>query len=231
MARQYPDDWKKAWQLLKAKWDKDDPCPEGVLKDFNIDARLNGGHIVLGLLWGKGDFNKTLDISTRAGQDSDCNPSSAAGVLGVMLGYDKIPDEWKSGIAAIADKKFQFTDYSFSTIVDSTLKRTFKVVESVGGKVTDSEIIVPFQQPKAPKLEQWNPGVPDKLVQIDDPAWQWKGNWSDETTQRLHGEKQNRRDRQGRQWRGRGSSTDVRRRCRVPRRPDVAGRRPRGYLS
>ena len=179
--KQDPDDWRKAWQMLKEKWDKDDPCPEGVLKDFNIDARLNGGHILLGLLWGKGDFNQTLDISTRAGQDSDCNPSSAAGVLGVMLGYDRIPDVWKSGIAAIADKKFQFTDYSFSTIVDSTLKRAFKVVQSVGGKVTDSEIIVPLQQPKAPKLEQWNPGVPEKLVQFNDPAWQWKGNWNDET--------------------------------------------------
>jgi hypothetical protein len=69
----YPEDWKIAWQMLKDKWDKDDPCPEGAMKDFNIDARLNGGHIVLGLLWGKGDFDQTLDISTRAGQDSDCN--------------------------------------------------------------------------------------------------------------------------------------------------------------
>ncbi|HKC86233.1 MAG TPA: ADP-ribosylglycohydrolase family protein [Blastocatellia bacterium] len=72
--KQYPDDWKKAWRMLKDKWDRDDPCPEGAMKDFNIYARLNGSHIVLGLLWGKGDFDKTLDISTRAGQDSDCNP-------------------------------------------------------------------------------------------------------------------------------------------------------------
>jgi hypothetical protein len=65
----------------------------------------------------------------------------------------KNPDRWKSGIAAIADKKFRFTDYSFNTIVYSTLKRAHKVVESVGGKVTESEIIVPAQQPKAPKRE------------------------------------------------------------------------------
>lgn len=175
--KQYPDDWKKAWQRLKDQWDKDDPCPEGAMRDFNIDARLNGGHIVLGLLWGNGDFDQTLDISTRAGQDSDCNPSSAIGVLGVMIGYDRIPDQWKSGLAAIADKKFQFTDYSFNSIVDSTLKRAHKVVESVGGKITDNEITVPVQQPKAPKLEQWTPGIPARLVESNDPAWQWKGNW------------------------------------------------------
>lgn len=179
--QQYPDDWKKAWKLLTEKWDKDDPCPDGALAAFNIDARLNGGHIVLGLLWGNGDFNKTIDIATRAGQDSDCNPSSALGILGVMMGYDKIPDEWKSGIPAIADQKFQYTDYSFNSIVDSTIKRALKVVASVGGKVTDKEIIIPVQLAKAPKLEQWNPGIPDKFVPFNDSAWQWKGDWSDES--------------------------------------------------
>ena len=176
----YPNDWKKAWQELKDKWDKDDPCPEGAMKDFNIDARLNGGHIVLGLLWGNGDFDQTIDISTRAGQDSDCNPSSAIGILGVMVGYDKIPDRWKSGIAAIADKKFQFTDYSFNSIVDSTIKRAHKVIASVGGNVTDGEVSIPMQAPKAAKLEQWTPGIPDRFIESSDAAWQWKGNWRDE---------------------------------------------------
>ncbi|MBO0727389.1 MAG: ADP-ribosylglycohydrolase family protein, partial [Blastocatellia bacterium] len=121
--------WKKAWQMLKDEWDKDDPCTDGALSDFNIDARLNGGYIALGLLYGKGDFGKTLEISTRAGQDSDCNPSSAAGVLGVMLGYGAIPDRWKMGLAEIADKKFDYTNYSFNTIAASTLGRALKVIE------------------------------------------------------------------------------------------------------
>jgi hypothetical protein len=33
----------------------------------------------------------------------------------------------------------------------------------------------------APKLEQWNPGKPDRFAQFSDPAWQWNGNWLDET--------------------------------------------------
>ena len=39
------------------------------------------------------DFGKTIEIATRAGQDSDCNPASAGGILGVMLGYNAIPEE------------------------------------------------------------------------------------------------------------------------------------------
>ena len=42
-----------------------DPCPEGALKPFNIDAKLNGAYIALGLLYGDGDFGKTIEIATR----------------------------------------------------------------------------------------------------------------------------------------------------------------------
>lgn len=176
----HPDDWKKTWKLINDKWDKDDADADGSLRPFNINARLNGAFVVLGLLYGNGDFDKTIEISTRAGQDSDCNPSSAAGILGVIKGYDAIPDKWKSGIAAIADKKFDYTNYSFNSITDSTVKRALMVIKSVGGKVTDSEVVIPIQKPKPAKLEQWSPGIPDKLINFDDPAWQWKGAWTDE---------------------------------------------------
>jgi len=183
-SKQHPDDWKKTWQLIQDKWDRDDLCPDGALQAFNIDARLNGAYVALGLLYGAGDFTRTIDVATRAGQDSDCNPSSAAGVLGVMLGYNAIPDEWKSGIAAIADKKFDYTNYSFNTITGSTVQRALKVIAMAGGRITDTEVTIPHQEPKAPQLEQWNPGIPDKLVRFDDAAWRWTGAWVDATSSR-----------------------------------------------
>ncbi|HVG38968.1 MAG TPA: ADP-ribosylglycohydrolase family protein, partial [Pyrinomonadaceae bacterium] len=173
-------DWKKTWQLIQDKWDKDDPCSDGALNPFNIDARLNGAYIALGLLYGGGDFTKTLDITTRAGQDSDCNPSSAAGVLGVMLGYENIPAEWKAGLDQIADQKFDYTNYSFNSITESTLVRALKVIQGAGGKVVGDEITIPDQTPQPAKLEQWDMGIPDKLVGVKDSAWQWKGAWSEE---------------------------------------------------
>ncbi len=132
-------DWKKTWQLIKDKWDRDDLCPEGALQDFNIDARLNGAYVVLGLLYGGGDFSRTLDVATRAGQDSDCNPSSAAGILGTILGYSSIPDQWRSGIPAIAGTRFAYTRYSFDEIVASTMNRALAVVARAGGKVEGDE--------------------------------------------------------------------------------------------
>ncbi len=173
-----PDDWRKVWQAIEDRWDKDDPCPDGALAPFNIDAKLNGAYIALGLLFGGGDFQKTMEIATRCGQDSDCNPSSAAGVLGVMLGYSRIPDEFKSGIGRLADVKFEYTDYSFNSICDSTLKRALAVIRKNGGKVTDTEVVIPCQTPKPPKLEQWNPGIPARRVSAGDSAWTWGQGWT-----------------------------------------------------
>jgi hypothetical protein len=175
-----PADWRKTWQRIEEKWNRDDPCPDGALVPFNIDARINGAYVVLGLLYGDGDFGKTLEIATRAGQDSDCNPSSAAGILGVMLGYARIPDRWKAGIPALADTTFEFTRYSFNGIVASTLARAEKNIAAAGGTVTPQEVTVPVQAPKAPPLEQWDPGRPVARVELDQPAWSWKGAWTTE---------------------------------------------------
>jgi hypothetical protein len=176
---QNPDDWTRTWHLLEGKWDKDDLCPDGALAPFNIDAKLNGAYVALGLLYGRGDFAKTLEVSTRAGQDSDCNPSSAAGILGVMLGYGKIPEVWKAGIPALAGTRFAFTQYSFDEIVASTMARAQKVIVGAGGRVTATDAFVPGQEPQAPPLEQWRADVPRKRLSYAEPAWAWKGPFVD----------------------------------------------------
>ena len=170
-------DWKKTWQLLEDKWDKDDPCPDGALRPFNIDAALNGAYIALGLLYGKGDFDKTMEIAMRSGQDSDCNPSCAAGILGVMLGYQAIPAKWTAPLASIADTKFSYTDYSFNSIVESTIKRAKHVIEQEGGKVIAESCVIPVQAPAALKLEQFAPGKVVERIALNDARWKWQGAW------------------------------------------------------
>jgi hypothetical protein len=176
-SKQNPD-WKKTWQLIEDKWDRRDPCPDGALRPFNIDAKLNGAYIALGLLYGGNDFGKAMEISTRAGQDSDCNPSSAAGILGVMCGYKSIPDVWKGGIPAIADKKFAYTDFSFHTIVESNMKRAIALIEQTGGRREGEKLLIKPQKAIPPKLEIWDDyGSPVERVAAADPRWKWKGEW------------------------------------------------------
>ncbi len=177
--KQYPADWIKNWELLEQKWNRDEPCPEGALQPFNIDAKLNGAYIALGLLYGNGDFEKTIVISTRAGQDSDCNPSSAAGVLGVVYGYDAIPEKWKSGIAAISSKTFSFTNYTFPSIVDSTVKRATALVLKKGGQLDGQALVVNTEEPTPAKLEAWNDyGKPAERISASDARVKRAGAWA-----------------------------------------------------
>jgi len=177
---QYPDDWPAVWHLIDEKWNAREPCPAGALHPFNIDAKINGAYVALGLLYGGGDFYHTMEIATRAGQDSDCNPASALGVLGVVLGYRGIPEEFKSGIGAIADDKFSYTDYTFNTIVSSTMSRAIALIERNGGRVEGDSIIIPIQTPQPVRLELWDDyGSPVERIAVDDPRWTFTGDWEE----------------------------------------------------
>jgi len=178
--KKYPDDWRKTWQKLEDKWGNDDIC--GAMAPFNIDAKINGAYIVMGLIYGQGDWDKTLEITTRCGQDSDCNPSNAAGVLGIINGYSKIPAKWTAGITRIENSLFSHTDYSFKKVVDRTLDYAKTLINKNDGKVTDNVCYIKYQSPKPPKLEVSYPNLKASYAsKIDDAkVWTFKGNWTDD---------------------------------------------------
>ena len=151
---EYPNDWKKTWFEIERKWTEDIGCPDGVFVPFNIDATVNAAYVVLGLLYGEGDFTKTMEISTRAGQDSDCNPSSAGGILGAVIGYNKIPAYWKMGLTEAEPIDFKYTTMSLNDVYDIGYKHALKVIERNGGKTDGNNVVIKVQQPKAVKLEQ-----------------------------------------------------------------------------
>jgi hypothetical protein len=142
----YPNDWKQAWFEIEKKWSQDIGCPNGVFKPYNIDAKVNCAYVVLGLLYGKGDFNKSIDIATRSGQDSDCNPSTAGGIIGTMLGYSKIPEFWKKSMEEVMDRNFAYTDISINKVCIMGYDQAIKMIELNGGKVEGDNISIKTQQ-------------------------------------------------------------------------------------
>lgn len=151
---QYPDDWKRAWFEIQRKWAEDVGCAEGVFSAFNIDARLNAAYVVLGLLYGQGDMTRTIAIATRAGQDSDCNPASAAGILGVMLGYAKIPAFWRQGLADVEPLKFQYAGLSLNDAYDLSFKHAIELIRRNGGQVADDHVLIAVQPVSPVRVEQ-----------------------------------------------------------------------------
>jgi len=157
-----PNDWLKTWHLLQGKWGELDHCPEGYGKPFNIDAKLNGGYVVIGLLYGDGDFYKTMNLATRSGQDADCNAANAAGILGTLLGAHAIPAEyreplhntyWNKTLAALP------SSYEIDVLArDTALVGLDVLLANAGEAVSRGRKLVlriPYQEPLAPTtLEQ-----------------------------------------------------------------------------
>lgn len=162
--KQYPNDWQKTWQLIEEKY-QDNPdyrrfsCDKG---EFNIDAKINGAYIIMGLLYGDGDPDKTIVISTRCGQDSDCNPSNSGGILFTTIGFSNLPDRFISKINP--EGKFSHTPYNFPTLVEVCNRLVQQAVLRTGGRIEKDNsgreiFVIPVQKIKPTKLENcWEPG-------------------------------------------------------------------------
>jgi hypothetical protein len=151
--KECPNDWKITWQKIHDKWDNDIGCPHGVYNEFNIDAKINSAWILVGLLYGEKDFGKTTDISTRCGDDSDCNPANAGGILGTMLGYRNIPDYWKQGLAEVEPIDFKYTTISLNRAYEMSYRQALKVIKKNGGVVEGEKVAIKVQKPRPVRLE------------------------------------------------------------------------------
>lgn len=163
---QQPDDWQATWEKINQKYHLNPAYRRASCNDpkepFNIDAKLNGAYIVMGLLYGHRDPDQTIVIATRCGQDSDCNPSSAAGVLFTTIGLEKLPGRFTSALDR--DAVFSHTAYSFSRLVEVCEKLARDAVVQNGGRIEkgpEGEVFVipAVLSPTPSKLERcWEPG-------------------------------------------------------------------------
>lgn len=167
----YPDDWKQTWKLIEEKWSDDIGCPDGVDKPFDIDALINSAYIVTGLLYGDGDFSRTMEIATRCGQDSDCNPASAGGILGTLFGYSHIPEVYMPNLREVEDMDFAYTSISLNDAYQLSFKHSLDVIERNGGKVSGDKVSIICQKPEAVRYEESFTGhTPEYVGRVDKPV-------------------------------------------------------------
>jgi len=161
--RDNPDDWQAAWKRIDEKYHRNPAyrrasCDKG---DVNIDAKINGAYVVMGLLYGRRDPERTIAIATRCGLDSDCNPSSAAGVLFTTIGRKKLPERFTSALDST--RKFSHTPYTFPELVAVCESLARQAVPQAGGRIERDNggevFVIPMTPPRPSKLEQcWEPG-------------------------------------------------------------------------
>ena len=153
--------------MIEKRWGNEVGCPDGVFLPFNIDAKINCAYVVMGLLYGEKDFYKTIDIATRCGQDADCNPSTAAGVLGTMLGYSHIPDYWKAGLKQVEKDPFACTPISLEKIYELNYDLALRRIAQMGGNIDNKNVVIPFERPVTVRYEKsFNGHYPKEKINI-----------------------------------------------------------------
>lgn len=63
-----------------------------------FQAPANIGFVVIGLLYGEGDFKKSLICAINCGDDTDCTGATVGATLGIIGGTQIIPDDWREYI-------------------------------------------------------------------------------------------------------------------------------------
>ncbi|MBL7112949.1 MAG: ADP-ribosylglycohydrolase family protein [Bacteroidales bacterium] len=170
---QHPDNWVEAWTFINEKYNNDPGYRKfscSGMDAFNIDAKINGAYIVMGLLYGEGDIAKTTVISTRCGQDSDCNPANATGILCTTIGFENLPDDYKSALDY--ETRFSYTDYNVSELINVCAMLVRQAVERGGGKIETGDdgkeyFFIAVEEPVPGDLEQcWEPSETPEDVHL-----------------------------------------------------------------
>jgi hypothetical protein len=148
-----PGDWQSTWFKTNRKWGESVGSPLGVFRPFNIDAKINAAWVVVGLLYGKGDFTRTFEIATRCGDDADCNPATAGGVLAAITGFGSIPPFWTQGLNKVENLPFMGIDISLLDAYDMSYRHAEEMIKKNGGKIKKDAVVIKRQTPETIPLE------------------------------------------------------------------------------
>jgi hypothetical protein len=146
---EHADDWRATRQLLKQTHSKYD----GQMRDRN-GYELNTGSTIAALLYGQGDFVKTLIAAFNFGWDADNNAATAGTILGVMKGYRwmlaqgwPIVDRYKN-----TTRENMPTDETITSFADRLSDLAEKVIIDQGGErlTKDGQVVyrIKTQKPK-----------------------------------------------------------------------------------
>ena len=76
--------WERTWETLRNHHSH----PDCSYAPFNL------GLVVMALLYGQGDLEKTLTITVNSGWDVDCTCATSGAILGIIAGREGLPPRW-----------------------------------------------------------------------------------------------------------------------------------------
>jgi hypothetical protein len=87
------DDWERTRDRVYERYHLQAQENGFVYRDW-IESSVNFAAGLIALLYGEGDFQRTVQIGSLSGWDSDNGTSTMGGLLGLMLGYDALVEQF-----------------------------------------------------------------------------------------------------------------------------------------
>jgi hypothetical protein len=143
--RKYPNDMAAARKEMADKY----YVAEGAETKTIWNAILNGAAGILALLYGKGDFQRTLDIACYLGFDADNQAATMSGLVALIRGVDGIPKDllflfpernWKLPLNDVYKNvsRYDMPDASLKDMAQRMAKQGEAIILKHGGrKVTE----------------------------------------------------------------------------------------------
>lgn len=173
----YPEDWKAARAAMAEKYYRQQP------RHSIWDANLNGACAILALLYGEGDFQRTLDLASAMGFDADNQAATLGGLLGMAHGTAGIPRAFLYPVESWTEpfndrflnrSRRDMPSGSIRDIARRTALQAEKVVLANGGRIEQGQggpvLVIPTSAHFTPPLEI--AAAPQQTLEIGKP-WRW----------------------------------------------------------
>ena len=98
---------------------------------------MNLSFLIAGLLYGEGDFGRTILTAVNFGMDTDCTGATAGAFMGILLGAAKIPEEWKAPLGDSVVVSDFLRPLPLPATLDEVTDRTLALAERFARETRD----------------------------------------------------------------------------------------------
>lgn len=116
-------DWKTARNMLVED-----------SKDLGwFEAPCNVAFALLGILYGEGDFKRSMILAINCGDDTDCTGATVGSILGIINGKSNIPSDWQEyiGDKIITISVNQGMNITFPSTITELTDRVIRLIPAV----------------------------------------------------------------------------------------------------
>lgn len=97
-----------------------------------FEAPSNVAYMILGLLYGEGDFKKSMIAAINCGDDTDCTGATVGATMGILGGIAGVPEEWRKHIGdTIAIGSLKLSGIGRFVLPTSCTQLTDRIVKQV----------------------------------------------------------------------------------------------------